>query len=254
MAVEYSHQPVHVSQDEFHQVDYQVMQQAFMLQNEIGNLWDEHEYQTRLATACASIGLEIFREACISVSHDGFLKNYFMNLLIDGNIYELKTVSEIAAQHHSQTLNYVFLSNVRHAKIINFRQDSVKWKYVSTTLSARDRQNFTMDTSKWNPRCEVAQGIPGILQALLIDWGAYLSIDLYKEALCHFLGISSINESQRFVLLSPNSGLYISGLSEHQNTLQTNLRKYLRHAAIDEISWINFNQNMIQLNSIHHSA
>jgi GxxExxY protein len=136
MAVKCSHQPVHVSQDEFHQIDYQVMQQAFMLQNKIGNLRDEHKYQTRLASACAASGLEVFRKACISVSHDGFLKNYFMDLLICGNIYELKTVSATAAQHHSQTLNYVLLSNVRHAKIINFRQDSVKWKYVSTTLSS----------------------------------------------------------------------------------------------------------------------
>lgn len=93
-----------------------------------------------------------------------------------------------------------------------------------------------------------------LLEELLSDWGAYLSISLYKEALCHFLGIHLENEHQRFIPLSPNTVLHMSGLNAQKNNLRNNLLKYLNTSKFDELLWINLSQNQIELSCLHHSA
>ncbi len=254
MPVKYSQTPTQLSQEEFNEIDYQVMGQAFALQNEIGSLWNESDYRHHLASRCAKIGLETVEEACISVSHNGFCKNYFIDLLINGNIYELKAVSSIAKPHEAQILNYLFLANTQHGKIINFRPDSLEWRFISTSLKNETRSAFFINTSEWNPQNESAQKIPSLLEEILNDWGAYLSTSLYKEALCYFLGIHLENEHQRFIPLSPNSALHISGLSAQKNSLGNNLLKYLNTSKFNELFWINFDQNQIELSCLHHSA
>jgi GxxExxY protein len=254
MTIKYTHPPIQLSQDEFNEIDYQVMGQAFALQNEIGNLWDESDYRHHLALMCTEIGREAYEEVCISVSHNGFFKQYFVDLLINGNIYELKAASSITTRHEAQTLNYLFLANTRHGKIINFRSDALKWRFVSTSLQADDRFMYSIKNLTWNPQEKCAQEIPSLLKGMMDDWGAYLSTNLYKEALCHFLGVQLENEHQRFIPLSPNTALHMSGLSAQKNNLRNNLQKYLNISEFNELLWINFDQNLIELSCLHHSA
>ncbi len=254
MTINCTQQPLRLSQDEFHAIDYLVMGQAFALHNEMGNLWDEKEYRRQLASKCADMGLETFEEVCISVSHNDFTKNYFIDLLISGAVYELKTISVIAKNHEAQTLNYLFLTNSQHGKIINFRPDSLEWRFISTSLTTTDRNGYSLETSKWHPKETEAQGIPSILKSLLGAWGACLSTTLYKEALCHFLGLQLESEHQRFIAVSPNAVIHVSGLSAQKNNLQTNLQKYLRQSQYRELLWINFDRNHIELSCLHDSA
>lgn len=254
MTIKYAQQPLPLSQDEFHAMDYQVMRQAFDLHNELGNLWDEHEYRQQLALKCKAIGLEVFEEVCVSVTHSGFTKNYFIDLLINGNIYELKAVPGISENHEAQTLNYLFLANAQHGKIINFGQDSLTWRFVSTSLSQNDRLDYLMDSSAWHPATKESIDIPVIMKDLLNEWGAYLSTSLYKEALCYFLNIPLENERQRFVHVTPSTILHMSGLSRRKNNLQANLQKYLNQSGFSELLWINLNQNKVEFSTLHHSA
>ena len=254
MTIKFTHQPVPLSQDEFHKIDYQVTGQAFDLHNEMGNLWNEDEYRQQLALRCAAIGLEVFEETCISVSHNGFRKNYFLDLLINGGIYELKAVSAIAKNHEAQTLNYLFIANTQHGKIINFRPDSLKWHFISTSLTLADRAMYSLKKSAWNPSTRSALDLPTLLKELLDDWGAYLSTNLYKEALCHFLGLHLENEHQRFVPLSEDTVIHFSSLSSQKNNLHNNLQKYLNRSRFDELLWINCDQAQIELSCLHHSA
>jgi len=254
MPIKYSQTPIQLSQNEFNEIDYQVMGQAFALQNEIGNLWDESDYRHHLASMCTKVGLEVFEEVCISISHNGFLKQYFIDLLINGNIYELKAVSSIAKQHDAQTLNYLFLANTKHGKIINFRPDSLKWRFISTSLQTGDRSKYILKTNEWNPQTESAQAIPSLLKSMLDDWGAYLATNLYKEALCHFLSIPLDNEHQRFIPIFSHTILHISGLGEQKYNLKNNLQKYLNTSEFTELIWINFDKNKIELSSLDHSA
>ncbi|MBC8206083.1 MAG: GxxExxY protein [Kiritimatiellales bacterium] len=254
MTVKYTQPPIQRSQDEFNEIDYQVMGQAFDLHNNMGNLWDEREYRHQLAVKCTAIGLKTFEEVHVSISHNGFCKNYFIDLLINGNIYELKTATAITKNHEAQTINYLFLANTLHGKIINFRPDSLKWRFVSTSLTATDRALYSLRTSTWNPQTKSALKIPTLLNDLLDAWGACLSTNLYKEALCHFLNIHLENEHQRFTPLSPNTVFHMSGLSAQKNNLRNNLQKYLNTSRFDELLWINFDQTQIELSCLHHSA
>ena len=254
MDVKYGKRPVPLSQNAFHALDYQVMGVAFNLQNEMGNLWDEKEYQSELALRCRSLGLEVFEEVPVSIHHNGFKKTYFLDLLANGSVYELKTASSIADNHEAQTLNYLFLTNTQHGKIINFRPDSLTWRFVSTSLRHEHRMDYSKKISAWHPSTKQTQGILEVMEALLDNWGAYLSTNLYKEALCYLLGIPLENEQERFVPLSRKSILHMSALNKRKNNLKNNLQKYLNRSNFSELLWINFNQNQIVFSSLHNSA
>ena len=254
MDVKYGKLPVALSQDAFHTVDYQVMGLSFNLQNEMGNLWDEKEYQSELALRCRSLGLEVFEEVPVSIHHNGFKKTYFLDLLTSGSVYELKTASSITDNHEAQTLNYLFLTNTQHGKIINFRPDSLTWRFVSTSLCHEHRMDYSKEISAWHPSTEQTQGILEVMEALLGNWGSYLSTNLYKEALCYFLGVPLENEHERFVPLSQKAILHMSALNKRKNNLKNNLQKYLNRSSFSELLWINFNQNQIEFSSLHNSA
>jgi hypothetical protein len=191
MNIKYGKPPIPLSQDAFHALDYQVMEVAFNLHNEIGNLWDEKDYQRELAL---------------------------------------------------------------RGRVINFRPDSLTWRFISTSLRNETRQDYCLKTSTWHPAMKNAQGVLEIMEGILADWGAYLSINLYKEALCHVLGVPLKNERSRFVSLSPMTTLHMSGLSSRKNNLKNNLQKYLNRSNFNELLWINFNQNKIEFTTLHNSA
>lgn len=254
MNIKYGQTPIQLSQDGFNKLDYKVMGSAFDLHNEMGNLWDEKEYQHELAVRCAKQGFETFTEVSVAISHNGFTKTYFIDLLVNGSIYELKTASVIADSHVAQTLNYLFLTETQHGKIINFSQDSLTWRFVSTTLNHQTRLNYSLDTTAWNSASELALTLLEAMQGLLANWGACLSISLYREALCYLVGALIENEHQRFIPLSTTSTLHVSGLSSRNNNLRNNLQKHLNHSSFSELLWINFNQNKIEFCSLNHSA
>ncbi|RKX46344.1 MAG: hypothetical protein DRP64_03310 [Verrucomicrobia bacterium] len=143
MDVKYGKLPVPLSQDTFHALDYQIMGIAFNLHNETGNLWNEKEYRSELALRCRSRGLEVFEEVPVSIHHNGFRKTYFLDLLASGSVYELKTAASISENHEAQTLNSLFLTNTQHGKIIDFRQDSLTWRFVSTSLRRENRMGYS---------------------------------------------------------------------------------------------------------------
>lgn len=254
MEIKYGVPPISLSRELFNKLDYRIMGVAFNLHNEMGNLWDESEYRHELAQCCTELGLDAHEEVAISLSRNGFSKKYFIDLLINGGVYELKTTSGITAGNEAQTLNYLFLTNTRHGKTINFRQDSLTWRFVSTTLTTKQRKEFSIKTSEWNPTEKQGQDLLTCTHELLQDWGAYLSINLYKEALCFHMGTPIENDKQRFIPISNNVLLYVSGLSAGQDTLRNNLQKYLKRSNFSELFWINFNQNSAELSSLNHSA
>lgn len=245
---------VALSQNEFGKLDDKVMGLAFDLHNKMGNLWDEKEYQYELALHCTKQGFDTFTEVPITISFEGFSKTYFIDLLVNGSVFELKAASCISDKYEAQTLNYLFLTNTIHGKIINFRQDSLTWRFVSTTLRHQTRLEYVIDITSWNPASEQAHLLLKTMKNLLSSWGAFLSLNLYKEALCFLIDVPIKNEQQRFIRLSTDTRLYVSGLSTRKNNLQNNLQKYLNHSSFSELLWLNFNRNKIEFSSLNHSA
>jgi GxxExxY protein len=60
------------------------------------------------------------------VSYEDFIKVYYIDLLINNAIYELKTAQILTGEHEKQTINYLMLTGLNHAKLINMRPPSVQ--------------------------------------------------------------------------------------------------------------------------------
>ncbi|MCK4564501.1 MAG: GxxExxY protein [Verrucomicrobia bacterium] len=239
-----------LSEKVFHRLDYQVMSVAFDLYNSIGNLWDEDDYKVKLLDCCLANGLNAKSEVQITVAHKEFSKLYFIDLLIEGSVYELKTMEAVASPHESQTLNYLFLTDTQHGKIINFRPDSLEWRFVSTSLTLDHRKSYNLETDHWISNNPITAQLPDLLSELLSDWGAYLDLHLYKEAVLFFIGQSSRDVNKRFCPLSPETLIHFTALSRKKSTYKKNLQKYLDASTHRHIDWINFNQNQIELHTL----
>jgi hypothetical protein len=81
-------------QETFHALDRRIMREVFNIHNEFGRLLDEELYKRELAVRSAAIGiLPAEREVQIRVTHQGFTKEYFMDLLFcHGFMFEGKAV------------------------------------------------------------------------------------------------------------------------------------------------------------------
>jgi len=138
-------------QEEFHALDRLVMGVVFEVQSEFGRLLDENLYKSEIAIRCASNGLQpAEREVRIRVSHDGFSKDYFMDLLMGhGFMLEGKVAERLSAAHRSQSLNYLLLTGLQHGRLVNFRSERVEYEFVSTTLTSEERRRFLVAEREW---------------------------------------------------------------------------------------------------------
>jgi hypothetical protein len=124
-------------------------------------------------------------------------------LLVDrGAIFELKTVSRLTDEHRAQLISYLLLTGGCHGKLINFRPERVEHEFVNTTLTHADRTIFEVDDSAWNASVEQAPEIRRRIEAFLRDWGTGLDLQLYVDALTHFLGGEDrvVRDSETFSL------------------------------------------------------
>lgn len=157
-------QPIkQLSEQEFHNLDFQMMRFAFNTHNRLGRFYDEKIYQNELISLCAEAGLEIATQVMIKLTHHSFCKHLFIDLLIEnGGIYELKASNAIVASHRVQVLGYLFLAGIQHGKIINFRPPSVEHEFVSTSLTHAERRSFSVNEDNWDDKTESAQWLKSV--------------------------------------------------------------------------------------------
>ena len=253
-----------VGQERFHSLDKVVMRHAFDMHNSMGRFFDEPIYQEELKHRCAASGIEVLREVEIRVSHLDFLKCYFLDLLVErGAIHELKATESINSAHQNQLINYLLLTGVNHGKLINFRSASVESRFVSTRLNYDERIAFEFDETKWQPVNDTCRQMKNILDALLQDWGAFLDVNLYREALLHFMSDSAqglqsaaievdgrIVGQQKICILDQNVAWHMSAARVHLQSYETHITRLLRHTRLKRIHWINFNQRSITLKTL----
>jgi hypothetical protein len=73
----------------------------------------------------------------------------------------------------------------------------------------------------------------------------------YKGALLFFLGISPDDPLKRFVAISPESLIHVSGLTRNKPSCCKNLQKYLNASSAQYLDWINFDQNQIEIYTLN---
>ena len=177
-------------QEQFHALDRRIMGVVFEVHNEFGRLMDEELYKSEIAARCVASGVEpAEREVRIRVSHQGFVKDYFMDLLFcHGFMLEAKVAERLVAAHRGQALNYLLLAGLKHGRLVNLRTERVQHEFVSTTLTPEERRRFSVVESGWVEMDAKSRQLKARTIELLEDWGAFLDVNLYREALGHFLG------------------------------------------------------------------
>ncbi len=249
------------SRSQFYEIDHLVMGHAFDIQNELGRFYDEHVYHAELIRHCLNSGLNVLSEGEIVVSCESFKKSYFIDALVNaGSIYELKAVDLLGGTHEAQTLNYLLLSDLQFGKLINFSSPSVQHRFVTTNLSAEKRMAFEMNEDAWQAELPSSLSIRDIVQKLLTNWGAFLDVGLYREAIHHFLGgedaliqpvevvvAGKIVGYQKICRLDEQTCLHVSSIIRHFESYKKQLLKLLNHTPLKQLQWVNFNREKIQL-------
>jgi GxxExxY protein len=254
------------TEQKFHELDYAIMRIAFDVHNQLGRFYDEKIYQNKLLSACRRNGIETETEFEVKLTHKDFSKSFFIDLLLNrSSIYELKTIRAIQEPQRIQTLDYLFMTDTNHGKIINFRPPSVEHEFVSTSLNTQARHSFKIIETDWSEHSEKAARIRTILADLLDDWGAFLNTATYQEAICHFLGggkdivqpIEIRSESdllghQKTPLLSQTETFCLTSVVKDILAYKTHLLRFMSHTRLEFLYWINFNRFEVQFTTLNN--
>lgn len=252
----------------FEALDYRVMGHAYASQNELGRLCDECAYQADLKARLLADGFRsVLSEVPVTVTHRDFSKKYYLDLVADDALYELKAEAAFTGEHDAQLLNYMFILGIPRAKLLNLRPTKVQGKILATSLTPETRRRFTADTERWQDLSRACATLRRTLCELMSDWGAFLEVGLYQEALIHFLGGASNVEhrvglsrngldlgGQRMLVHVPGVAFRLTAVTEDQQHVESHLRRLLALTNLNAIQWINLNHAQIEFTTITAKA
>lgn len=166
-------------------LSFEVMADVFAIRNELGRFFNERIYKRALAIRRRDVQLEF----PVDVVHQDFTKRYFLDVLAaNGGVFEFKVAEKLTPRHRAQLLHYLFLVGLRHGLIVNLRPEEVEREFVNAAMTQDERHNFGVEQSNWDASLPGATDLKDILLSILGDWGSGLELQLYEEALTHFLG------------------------------------------------------------------
>lgn len=264
------HCPVSVrslSPEEFERIDYRVMGHAYASQNELGRLCDECAYQADLKARLLAEGFRCVQtEIPVTVTHRDFSKRYYLDLLVDDALYELKTDADLVGEHEAQLLNYIFLLGIQRGKLLNFRPGKVQGRMAATSLTQDERRRFVGVTQSWDELTPACRKLRETMRELLEDWGAFLELGLYQEALIHFFGGASAEQqvrlargevnlgNQRMFIHAPGVAFRLTAFTQQQGFVESHLRRLLALTNLKAIQWINLNHAQVEFTTLHAKA
>lgn len=256
-------------QEEFHALDRRIMRIVFDVHNEFGRLLAEKLYKSEIAARCVAQGLHpVEREVLVRVSHADFIKDYFMDLLVcHGFMLEAKVAEQLVSAHRGQALNYLLLTGMKHGRLINLRPERVEHEFVSTTLTPEERRRFKIVANDWSEMNEPSRRLKLKTAELLEDWGAFLDVNLYREALVHFLGGAAavVKEvevfsgsrrlgTQHFNLLNEDTAFVLTTKKEGVGAIRDHLVRLLHHTRLNCIQWINLNRHVVEFSTLSKTS
>jgi GxxExxY protein len=254
-----------ITQDAFQKIDYEVMRHAFDLHNEFGRFFDEKIYQEELAERCRSTGLNCETEVEIRITYKTFSKVYYLDLLVEhGAVYELKTAETLNSNYEAQLINYLLINRLQYGKLVNFRPASVQHRFISTTLTDSDRFNYTWNSvATPSPPSESGQHFIQQLKDLLDEWGAFLDVTLYRDAILEltsgeYSGVKPVDiitgtrtvGTQNMCLLNPSEAWHLSSVRTAHSAYEEHLARKFRHTAVETLYWVNMDHRNITLKII----
>jgi GxxExxY protein len=258
-----------LDQEAFHALDRRVMRVVFDVHNEFGCLLNEDLYKCELAARCLAAGmLPAEREIQIRVSHKGFAKDYFMDLLLCGGfMLEAKSADRLVAVHRAQSLNYLLMAGLRHGRLVNFRRQRVQHEFISTTLTAEERRRLAVREQEWHEPDADSRRLRIKTLEILSDWGAFLDVNLYREALVYFLGGPALVHQmvevfsgsrcigvQPMNLLNQSSAFAVTSKTKDVGAMRDHLERLLHHTRLGCIQWINLNHHFVEFTTLSKSG
>lgn len=104
------------------QICDKIRQVAYDLHVYLGVGYLEKVYENALAHRLLKAGMDVQTQIPIQVrDEDGFIiGEYIADMIVDGVLVELKSVSTLLPVHTAQTINYLTATGMRHGMLINF--------------------------------------------------------------------------------------------------------------------------------------
>ena len=261
--------PIHIlSEQEFHALAHKVLGVVFDVHNSHGRLLNEDIYKKGIQHRCRAIGLvPTRREVRIKLSHRDYVKPLFMDLLVaESLMVEAKTVERLNTSHEAQALDYLLLTEMKHGLLINLRGSKVEKRYVSTSLDFVQRRQFEVNDDCWQVVNDESNRMHILLVELLQDWGAFLKLSLYREAMIHFFGGSDVALRQVAVIdqgteigmqetfmISDDTALAFTSLADGMNQMKTHLEKFISHSCLSHIQWVNLYRHEVRFITLRNS-
>ncbi len=249
-----------VSDSEFDLIDEAVMRSAYATQNRFGRLFDERVYENNMAARLRAEGFEVHTQVPMTVTYNSFKKKYYLDLVVNQVLYELKVVSALLDEHKAQVLNYAMLQDIRRAKLINFGETRVRGQLLRNAVSQDRRHHPILRNLGWRSLTPQCESLLAHLRSIIKDWGTHLSCQLYNEAILHFLGgeahclqrVEILADgvplgSHRVQMLAPNFAFAVTCLTSNQAHYDNHLETLLAHTSLEAIQWINLNHSQIEL-------
>ncbi len=245
-------------QSDFGAVAYEVVGEAITVHKRLGRIFDEWVYRKTLAHI---LGPRAADEVRIRLTHQGFEKQYFLDLVVDaGCPFELKVVSQLHDRHRGQLIQYLMLTGLNHGKLINFGGEVLEHEFVNCHETTGHRRAFELDLSRWPAKCAEARRFQEIAVNLLRDWGTGLDRSLYIDATVHFLGgpevvrqpVETFWEGARVGwqlanLVGHNAAFEITCLRDDMGSYEQHLRRLLGNTTLGTIFWANVASGRVRL-------
>jgi GxxExxY protein len=251
-----------LSREAFGPLSYELMSDVLAIRKELGRFFDEKLYKQALAIRRRDVILEV----PVYVTHQTFSKTYFLDALFAaGAILEFKSAEALNKQHRAQLLHYLMLTDLEHGLLINVRPERVAKEFVNCALRREHRDDYRISATGWRADIPGGDYFRQILTALLQDWGAALTLNLYAEALTHFLGgeskmlrpvkvhLDGAELGQQLVRLAAERVAFKLTAFESigsQERFAHHARRLVSHTELDALLWVNMARHVITFNCL----
>src|SRR2546428_35811 len=121
----------------------------------------------------------------------------------------------------------------------------VQNEFLSTKLTPDKRRQFSVVDSAWQAVNEESSWLRSKVMALLNDWGAFLEVSLYRDALTNFLGgphpvtravpVYSgprVLGEQKVYLLANDTAFALTAVTAQQSSMLEHQARFLKHTPL----------------------
>jgi hypothetical protein len=139
----------------------------------------------------------------------------------------------------------------------------VQHEFVSTHLTPERRQQFAVTDATWQQPNSESAFLKRTMLDLLHNWGAFLEVGLYRDALTFLLdGPAAVQKpvevssgsrvlgTQTLHLLTSDTAFAISAVTEQPEQYGTHLSRFLGHTRLARLQWINLNHHQIEFRTL----